>query len=860
MESSPIPFSFRYMSKEYQNYVVHESKKSQSSSLITLSISLIVVTLLLCTSISTVSYAYAHSLPVTETPASNSIVKKGSPLPSKVTIDFSERPDPNVSTIQVLNSKNDRIDDGKFVIIGDHDREAQTGLNPKKLTDGVYTVSWMTQSADDGHIARGSYVFGIGNVGPGSTTTTQGSSSSSLQNNPRQSVQTVAVTSNLDGFMKWPLIVSEVAIVGGIFSHSFLWERFGNRIGKKNITRNTNTTEFNNTTTIPWAKRFSLVLVIASAIIIACASSLLFLQITELAANSPSNYRLIFESILHGSSGISWLIHVITALVIMICILVNYYLLHKYGAFKSLKKNSRSITSQSILFGIAFAAGAVCIFANSMTSHNAAVNFIPSLAVFIDWMHLMAVSLWIGGLFYISVVLLYSLRNSDTLQQPLPQLLATFEKKMQQQREVQVDTPQTNDASGRNKISATTYYLALLLPRFSLIATISLGVIGISGIYMAWIQLHSFNELFYSAYGNVLIIKLAIALPVVLLGTYHQIRIHNFISEIANIGKSRRVATANTENNRSKYSINNNKHLVQNFKDRDNRVIQKLSSLVVRNKKTNHSGTNGISDASIFSRFGFTVKVESLLAILLLLVASLLTITSPNSMSMASMPGMSNMPNTLHAPSSSSQMPMSGNQMQMQTKNSTLVKQVKIMNVNGKIEINPFYSGFNTFKITFTDLSGKPYNKATGAELIFKNEKADIGPIVVTMKKIQPNVFTVGTFIGLPGEWNIALAAQRQADYDLNYEFTSKVTNAPSTFTSTSSPSSNANMKMGTSNIGTNNNILGNSQNQEPMPKFDSFAILAIVLSVILVLISWYTYKRSKQDLIIAIDRFEGGN
>jgi hypothetical protein len=374
---------------------------------------------------------------------------------------------------------------------------------------------------------------------------------------------------------------------------------------------------------------------------------------------------------------------------------------------------------------------------------------------------------------------------------------------------------------------------------------------------MAWIQLHSFNELFYSTYGNVLIIKLAIALPVVLLGTYHQLRIHNFISEVANIGKSRRIATANSESNRSKNSINNNKHLAQNFKDRDNRAIQKLSSLIDRNKKTNQSDTNGISDAFIFSRFGFTVKIESLLAILLLLVASLLTITSPNSMSMASVPGMSNMPNTLHTPSSSSQMPMSGNQMQMQTKNSTLVKQTKIMNVNTKLEINPFHSGFNNFKITFTDATGKPYTKVNSAELTFKNEKADIGPIVVTMKKIQPNVFAVGTFIGLPGEWNVAMAAQRQADYDLNYDFTSKVTNAPSAVP-TSSPSSNANMKMGST--GETNNNLGNSQNQEPMPTFDSFAILAIVLSVVLVIISWYTYKRSKQDLKISIDRFEGSN
>ena len=193
-------------------------------------------------------------------------------------------------------------------------------------------------------------------------------------------------------------------------------------------------------------------------------------------------------------------------------------------------------------------------------------------------------------------------------------------------------------------------------------------------------------------------------------------------------------------------------------------------------------------------------------------------------------------------------MAMTGNQMQM--KNSTLVKQAKILNVNTKIEINPFYTGFNTFKITFTDPNGKPYTKVTGAEMVFKNEKADIGPITVTMKKIQPNIFSVGTFIGLPGEWNIAMAAQRQSDYDLNYAFTSKIINAPQP--------SNTNMKMG-STSNNNNDSIRTPQIQEQLPKFDSFAVLAIILSVLLGIVSWYTYQKSKQDLKIAIDRFEGG-
>ena len=53
--------------------------------------------------------------------------------------------------------------------------------------------------------------------------------------------------------------------------------------------------------------------------------------------------------------------------------------------------------------------------------------------------------------------------------------------------------------------------------------------------------------------------------------------------------------------------------------------------------------------------------------------------------------------------------------MQTSVKNSTYVKQVSIMNINTKIEINPFYTGFNIFKIAFTDANGKPYTKVSSA-------------------------------------------------------------------------------------------------------------------------------------------------
>ena len=206
--------------------------------------------------------AYAHSLPVTESPAPDSIISKGEPLPSRIVIDFSERPEPAVSTITVLNGKNERVDNGNYVISGDHSRQAMTTLNTTKLTDGVYTVSWMTLSADDGHIARGSYVFGIGNVGPGATTSSIGGTEQ------QQGVQVQTVTSNWDGLIKWPLIVSQATVVGAIFSHLFLWEKFVSKIRTKMNGHQGLSTTLSSKMDLLLLKRFSMLLVVASVTII----------------------------------------------------------------------------------------------------------------------------------------------------------------------------------------------------------------------------------------------------------------------------------------------------------------------------------------------------------------------------------------------------------------------------------------------------------------------------------------------------------------------------------------------------------------------------------------------------------------
>ena len=128
-----------------------------------------------------------------------------------------------------------------------------------------------------------------------------------------------------------------------------------------------------------------------------------------------------------------------------------------------------------------------------------------------------------GGLFYISTVLLSAIRSRTETH-------TIF---------YAPDNTSSDNLSDTDKNrSVFVFYLSLLLPRFSILATISLGVIGVSGLYMAWIQLHSLDALFNSSYGNILIIKLLVALPLVLLGAYHQLKLHKNAVLVASLGKT----------------------------------------------------------------------------------------------------------------------------------------------------------------------------------------------------------------------------------------------------------------------------------------------------------------------------------
>jgi copper transport protein len=713
--------------------------------------------------------AYGHAIPSTYSIEPNSILQRDR-TPSELVITFSERPDPQISYIRVLNSQNERIDNNDFTVSDSNPRQAAVTLDTSRLEeDGVYTVSWRALSLDDGHIAQGSYVFGVGNVTPDSV--------GGGGNQQQTQTQTITyVTSSADALLRWPLIVSQAAIVGGVIAY-FILQRSARR-GLFNLSNHHNQLSFD--LNLFAKKRFAIILIAGALSIAISGTALVFLQASNLETDdgrTSDQYLSTVQFLIFGSpAGVVWGIRIATSLIIASLALL-YFVLAKTA---DLQKTSTTSTptssfSSTILLAI-LAAGAVSIFSNSMLSHNSAATFLSSVAVFADWLHFMAVSAWVGGLFYFSIILLFAIKSNER-------------------------------KAGE---SAAAYHLSVILPRFSLIATASLGIIGVTGLYMAWIHLHTVDSLFYTPYGNNLIIKLYAALPMVLLGAYHQVKLHKSIVLMASIGGSKKGGSTTTS-----------------------------PSDTVSNTANN-----------AVSKFGKTVKIESLIGIVVLFAASLLTITSP--------------PSQMTEHQEAGAIP----EMEMQDTSTAVPgfsEQIIISGVNATLEITPFHAGFNTFTVILSDVAtGSPPQNINEVFLRFTNQEARIGPIVTTLNSTGESsgrYSAVGGYLSQTGNWEIDLIVQRIGAYDLNHSFDATL----GTSSDHESMNMGADMNMhvedheaSTATTSANTNATEDELESPAPPTLDSFAWLAIGLSIAVGAASAYYFRKSKQQLQGTLRTLEG--
>jgi copper transport protein len=323
-----------------------------------------------------------------------------------------------------------------------------------------------------------------------------------------------AITSYIDALFKAPLLISQALVVGVSFVNSFFFIQISKK--EPTIFFKTNHNEtlfllgiFNN-------KLFVTIIIVCGAIILNMSTILIVYQASLLSFDLGLDLGSTFIILLSSSVGNIFIIKLITSALIIALGILYYYVgkrlkikILKLGQEKEQEQEQQNSTRQklkilktSLTFCITLLIlGSINIFSNSIQSHNAAVDFFPSLAIFVDWLHFMMVSIWVGGLFYISLTLSRKLFIKEKV----------------------VNHHQPSIIYSQNAINLQ-FYLSTIL-RFSIIAVISLGIIFITGLYMGVLHLQQPSSFFNSTYGNILILKLLIVFSMTLLGGYHHFKI-----------------------------------------------------------------------------------------------------------------------------------------------------------------------------------------------------------------------------------------------------------------------------------------------------------------------------------------------
>src|SRR3989449_6716848 len=325
------------------------------------------------------------------------------------------------------------------------------------LPPAVYIVVWRSDSNDDGHILRGSFIFTVARP-DGSLPTLNGNTLPG-QNALGSGNLTGLYTGQIDGPTLFNLIMITLVELGAIFwMGAQLWINFVLTISAEAHTEDRNTNE---RVQRRFERYFSLptLVVLFLANIGVLVGQALNLTGGDLAsALSPSLLGGLATS---GRFGIYWMMR--EAVILLAMILALYML--------SRQQRPRIVKTVLPIANL-FLASALLI-AITMSGHAAAVNpNIVSYAIVLDWLHLLAASVWVGGMMYIATNYLPVLRRLHIPQQALS--------------------------------------LVTVLPYFSPLAIAGVLIMAVTGPFNAAFHLTSWQQFLSTAYGRALLVKIAL--------------------------------------------------------------------------------------------------------------------------------------------------------------------------------------------------------------------------------------------------------------------------------------------------------------------------------------------------------------
>src|SRR6266545_3640856 len=367
--------------------------------------------------------------------------------PEKVTLTFTEPPDLTLSTVHVLDSTGRAVESGRAKGVPGKPLVLEVPLG--QLPNGAYTVSWRTVSRADGHLTNGSFAFGVGVQAPSATS----GGAPAAATSPSPSVLGVAGRWAFD----WGLIL----LVGAVASSLLVFRR----------------------------REDGPPLPLLGGALALAAAGLAAMIVAE-----HSRVGVAFGDLLGSPTG-SKLINQAVVLAVTALVL---------GAVARWPRRPELL----VLLGVAAAATMLVHVAGG---HAAGEATLTPLNVLVQWAHLLAVGVWVGGFLW----LLLGLRGagaagsgpepgngSQATMRPEPaRASAGGQGQEERTSPAPVGTAVMTAPSGDERV--------LAVRRFSAMATVALSVVVLTGLTRAVIEVRSWHGLFSTSFGRTLLIKLA---------------------------------------------------------------------------------------------------------------------------------------------------------------------------------------------------------------------------------------------------------------------------------------------------------------------------------------------------------------
>ncbi|MDB4898056.1 MAG: copper resistance protein CopC, partial [Firmicutes bacterium] len=356
--------------------------------------------------------------------------------PARIELQFSEEVEAQFGAIAVYNQNGVRVDTGDAALDPKDVTRVIASLKP--VSDGLYTVAWRVVSAD-GHPISGTYGFSVG----------QGIAGAKYYK---------PEVPDPNGPPPLPLLVGYWLAVGGLMALAGLG---GMRAAVVRLAPD---------------RRYAVW--VAGAVAAALAGTLLYLVartaqaagVSLATALNPSLLMRMISTRTGAAVGERLVILALTA-----CLAP--WLARRWW--------------------FAAGAGALGLLTVSMGGHAIAINQ-PLLGVSLDWLHLMAASVWAGGVLQLALLVPGGLSGAE---------------------------------------------LGAMVRRFSPLAAVSIAVLIGTGLYPALLHIPSLEALEQTAYGVSLMVKLALIVPLLLLGAFNLLVVGPRLRKGAAVGRWLRWAS-----------------------------------------------------------------------------------------------------------------------------------------------------------------------------------------------------------------------------------------------------------------------------------------------------------------------------